>query len=143
MKLPLHKTLLPALSLFLLKPQPVGAQVSFTNDLTTELTNIVEGFHRESGFSGVILVAVGDSIVLHRGWGLASVELGVPVDTSHSFLLASIAKSLTAAAVMRLVDQGFLEVQASGYCDQAQFNREFKAHFGVTPGRWRSLVRYS
>ncbi|HJU86932.1 MAG TPA: serine hydrolase domain-containing protein, partial [Gemmatimonadota bacterium] len=59
-------------------------------------------------FSGVILVARGDSVVLSRASGLADREFGIPVETDHAFRVASISKSFTRALVGRLVERGLL-----------------------------------
>jgi CubicO group peptidase (beta-lactamase class C family) len=59
-------------------------------------------------FSGVVLVAHDDSIVLARAYGLADREFGIPVETDHAFRIASISKSFTRVLVGRLVDRGVL-----------------------------------
>ena len=57
---------------------------------------------RDSGFRGVVLVAVGDSVVLRRAYGPASLAVGTP------FWIGSITKGFTAAAVLSLVREGRL-----------------------------------
>jgi CubicO group peptidase (beta-lactamase class C family) len=57
-----------------------------------------------------VVVAVGDSIVLARGYGLADIEHGVPVTPSTSFRLASVTKQFTATAVLTLVEDGQLRL---------------------------------
>lgn len=59
-------------------------------------------------FSGVLLVARGDSVVLSRAYGLADREFGVPVEADHAFRIASISKSFTRVLVGRLVERGVL-----------------------------------
>lgn len=59
-------------------------------------------------FSGVLLVARGDSVVLSRAYGLADREFGVPIEADHAFRIASISKSFTRVLVGRLVDRGVL-----------------------------------
>jgi CubicO group peptidase (beta-lactamase class C family) len=59
-------------------------------------------------FSGVILVARGDSILFEKAYGLADVELDVPVTTGSAFRIASISKSFTRALTGRLADRGVL-----------------------------------
>jgi CubicO group peptidase (beta-lactamase class C family) len=60
-------------------------------------------------FSGAVLVARHDEIVLERGYGMASWELGVPATPSHRFRTASISKAFTDVAMLRLVATGTLD----------------------------------
>jgi CubicO group peptidase (beta-lactamase class C family) len=62
-------------------------------------------------FSGVILVAQGRDTVLHRGYGLAVRDPRVQVTTETVFPIASLSKQFTAAAVLRLVADGQLDLQ--------------------------------
>jgi len=57
---------------------------------------------RDSGFSGVVLVATGDSIILERSYTSGT---GPKLSASSQFNVASITKSFTAAAVLRLRSQ--------------------------------------
>lgn len=57
-------------------------------------------------FSGAVLVARGDEIVVHRGFGLADREHGVPIGTDGIFRIGSLTKPVTAAAVLISVDRG-------------------------------------
>jgi N-acyl-D-amino-acid deacylase len=55
-----------------------------------------------------LAVARKDKLVLVRGYGLASVERQAPVEPSSSFRLASLSKTITAVAVLQLVQDGRL-----------------------------------
>ena len=57
-----------------------------------------------------IVVAIGDSIVFSRGYGLADIEHSVSVTPSTSFRLASVTKQFTAAATLALVEEGKLHL---------------------------------
>jgi D-alanyl-D-alanine carboxypeptidase len=57
------------------------------------------------------LVIKDGKAVLRKGYGLASVELGVPVGPEDVFELGSITKQFTAAAVLLLQEQGKLRVE--------------------------------
>lgn len=61
----------------------------------------------DSGFTGSVLVAVGDRLVLHRAYGLT----GARHDTGAAFWIGSNTKQFTAAAVLRLQEQGRLSVR--------------------------------
>jgi CubicO group peptidase (beta-lactamase class C family) len=60
----------------------------------------------DSGFSGVVLVARGNTILLHRSYD----HKGFSADTSMAFFLASNSKQFTATAILRLQEQGKLSV---------------------------------
>src|SRR6476659_3891554 len=58
---------------------------------------------------GVAVAVVKDGrVVLAKGYGLANVELQVPVKTETVFQIASVTKQFTAAAIMMLVESGKL-----------------------------------
>jgi CubicO group peptidase (beta-lactamase class C family) len=57
--------------------------------------------------AGACVLAVEDcEVVFRQGFGLADVEAGTPCTPTTNFRMASVSKQFTAAAVMRLVEQG-------------------------------------
>ena len=60
------------------------------------------------GFSGTVLVAKDDRVVLHKGYGLADRERGVPNTPATLFEIGSLTKTFTAAAVLQLEARGKL-----------------------------------
>lgn len=63
------------------------------------------------GFSGSLLVAKNGQIALSKGYGLADRERFIPVTADTLFEGASLNKQFTAAAVMKLEQQGKLRVE--------------------------------
>lgn len=57
-----------------------------------------------------VLLARGGEILLRRGYGLASLELGVPLDPGMVFRVGSITKQLTAVAILMLAEKGKLRL---------------------------------
>jgi D-alanyl-D-alanine carboxypeptidase len=57
-----------------------------------------------------IAVSRGDIVILSKGYGLADLEHKAPVTADTPFRIASITKQFTAAAIMRLVEQGKLSL---------------------------------
>jgi CubicO group peptidase (beta-lactamase class C family) len=57
-----------------------------------------------------VLVAKGGQVLLRKGYGLANVELGVPIQPDMVFELGSITKQFTAAAILLLQERGRLSV---------------------------------
>jgi CubicO group peptidase (beta-lactamase class C family) len=67
----------------------------------------------EDAFSGVLLVARGDEVLLQRAWGLADRAAGTPVTLDTRFRLGSMNKMFTAVAVLQLVGAGRLSLEGS------------------------------
>ncbi len=57
-----------------------------------------------------VLVKRGDEVLLRKGYGLASLEWGVPDDPATVFPIGSISKQMTAVAILRLVQDGRLSL---------------------------------
>lgn len=65
------------------------------------------------GYPGIaVAVAVDGETVWSEGFGYANLEHRVPMQPSVKFRVGSISKSLTAAAVARLVEDGLLDLDA-------------------------------
>lgn len=79
--------------------------------------------------SGTVLVARGDTVLLHQGVGQASLEWGIAQAPGVRHLLASVSKQFTAAAVLRLVDQGRL-----GLDDPV------RRHLPELPAAWQAVT---
>ncbi|MET4683471.1 serine hydrolase domain-containing protein [Brevundimonas faecalis] len=61
-------------------------------------------------FMGAILVAKGDQVLFRQVYGKANYETGQPLALDTRFRLASVSKQFTAAAVLKLQDEGRLSV---------------------------------
>jgi CubicO group peptidase (beta-lactamase class C family) len=57
-------------------------------------------------FSGVVLLARGDRVLLHRAYGMADAEAGLPNTLETRIGSGSVPKMITAVAVAQLVEQG-------------------------------------
>src|SRR5262249_45326153 len=75
------------------------------NDLTAQLDALVAPQFPADGPGAAVLVKKGDQVLLRKGYGMANIELGVAMRPEHLFLIGSITKQFTAAAVMMLVDE--------------------------------------
>jgi CubicO group peptidase (beta-lactamase class C family) len=78
--------------------------------LEAELERYVSKTTAEAGFSGSVLVSRGKKILLHEGYGWADLKKSARVEGETRFYIASITKQFTAAAVLRLEEQGRLGV---------------------------------
>ncbi|HSE07213.1 MAG TPA: serine hydrolase domain-containing protein [Nocardioidaceae bacterium] len=75
-------------------------------NLETSVTRVAT----EHEFSGAVLVDVGKRTELTLAFGLADRAHGVPNTPKTQFALASAVKGMTALTVMRLVEDGYLEL---------------------------------
>lgn len=64
-------------------------------------------------FSGTILTARGESVLLERSYGLADAEHGIPVRAGDVFRIASISKSFTKGVIGRLLDKHVVRLDDS------------------------------
>lgn len=83
------------------------------------------------GFSGAILIAKDNKIVLHRGYGLADREKRTPITTETLFDIGSITKQFTASAIIKLKEMGKLSVndKITNYFDNVpEDKREITIH---------------
>lgn len=87
---------------------PAAARGQSDSDIPGRLDAFVNRYVDMDVFSGAVLVAVGDEVVLEKGYGMASWQLGVPATPSHRFRIASVSKAFTDVAVLRLVAAGIL-----------------------------------
>lgn len=74
------------------------------------------------GFSGIVLVAGRDKILLHEAFGLADRESGRKMTTATAFDIGSIVKPMTEAAMVKLESQGKLSL-----------SDKLSAHFEAVP----------
>jgi CubicO group peptidase (beta-lactamase class C family) len=68
---------------------------------------------RDDRFSGVLLVAHGDDILLQRAWGLADRDAKTPVTPDTKLRLGSMDKMFTAVATLQLVQAGKLSLDGT------------------------------
>ena len=85
---------------------PLDAQSAFERRVDAYFAAAVAN----GDFSGSVLVARGDSILVNTAYGFANGELKVRATPETRYVIASLTKTLTAAAVVRLRDQGKLRL---------------------------------
>lgn len=68
--------------------------------------SIVQKFHQEDRFNGVILLAKKDSILYNTSFGKANFELNVPHTLDSRFRIGSITKTFTSVLILKLIEQG-------------------------------------
>ena len=85
-------------------------EVSMQVDIAT-LDNAVKAFMDKYSVPGLsIAILKNEKLVYAKGYGVANQATGEPVTTSSLFRVASVSKSITARAALKLVDEGKLNL---------------------------------
>ncbi|MEM6771973.1 MAG: serine hydrolase domain-containing protein, partial [Bacteroidota bacterium] len=63
-----------------------------------------------TGPGATAIVVKKGEIVYHKAFGLANVELDVPMQTDHVFRIGSITKQFTSMAILQLMERGKLSL---------------------------------
>jgi CubicO group peptidase (beta-lactamase class C family) len=106
---------------------------------TKQVEALIAGAISEAKIPGLSLAIVsGDRIVYSNGFGVADLENAVPARPATVYRLGSLSKTITAVAVMRLVEHGKLDLDApvQKYCPAFPVkqwpvtSRQLLAHLG-------------
>jgi CubicO group peptidase (beta-lactamase class C family) len=86
-----------------------GSPASHAQD-PARLDQIVQSYVDDKNFSGTVLVARDDRVLLNKGYGHANREWAIPNGPDTKFRIASLTKQFTAAAILLLAERGKLKV---------------------------------
>ncbi len=100
---------LPLLALATAASQP-AQQPAAQDSLARVLDAIVAPAFANRASGGAVLVARGNRVLFRRAYGFADIALDVPMRPDHVFLVGSITKEFTGAAIMRLAADGRLSL---------------------------------
>lgn len=89
----------------------VGSQLSLNaQDLSYQIDNKLKEKFTDDGPGGVFLVAKKGDIIYKKAFGLADLELQVPMETNNVFEIGSMTKQFTAISILMLVEKGKLRL---------------------------------
>lgn len=80
--------------------------------LAAQIDAVLSHRYDQAKPGGVVLVMKGGKVLFRKAYGLASVELNVPMQPERVFRIGSITKQITAAAVLTLVEDGQVDLKA-------------------------------
>lgn len=86
-----------------------------TVDLSTRIDTYLTQ-STENGFSGSVLLSVKEQIILSKGYGWADRARKIPNTASTVFNIGSITKQFTAAGILKLMEQGKLNLSDKIAC---------------------------
>ena len=87
---------------------PSPRQATDEPALAERVERAVDALSGPEAFSGVVLLARGDDVLLRKAWGLASRRWSVPNRPDTLFNMGSMNKMLTGVAVCQLIERGKL-----------------------------------
>src|SRR5271163_2915821 len=106
------------------------ARAQAASTVSENVSNYVRNEMQREHIPGVaLLVSRGGNIVQAEGFGLANVELQVPVKPQTVFQSGSVGKQFTATAVMMLVDEG-----------KVGLNDPLTKYFPNAPPAWKEVT---
>ncbi len=76
-----------------------------------ELERVIDAYSNENYLSGSILIEKDGEILLKKAYGEASMQLGIPNSIETKYHIASVTKMFIAAAVLKLEEQGLLDLK--------------------------------
>ncbi len=106
-RLPGRRHLAVLLAILTLAALPASAQ---ERDLAAYADKLLTETYPAGEPGAAVLVVKDGKTVLRKGYGLANVELGVPIQPDMVFEIGSVTKQFTAAAILMLAERGLLSV---------------------------------
>ncbi len=104
-----------AFALFMsLCPHPLVTAATATRETSftaaAKIDQLLASTFRSDGPGAAVIVVQNGNIVVRQGYGMADLELGVPMDATNVLPVCSITKQFTAVAILQLVDAGKLKL---------------------------------
>ena len=85
--------------------------VAPTKNLEADIDNIFNQAYPANSPGATVLIAKDDKIIYRKAFGMANLELNVPMKLENVLQLASITKQFTSVAILMLLEQGKLSLQ--------------------------------
>lgn len=80
-------------------------------EVASDLDAIVSSYYPANEPGAAVLVMKDGAVLLRKGYGLADIEQGIPIEPDMVFRIGSVTKQFTAAAILLLEKEGKLSVE--------------------------------
>ncbi|MCJ7622650.1 MAG: serine hydrolase [Anaerolineaceae bacterium] len=81
------------------------------NELTKTIDAMLSELYKPDEPGAAVIITKNGEVIFRKGYGLANLELGVPIEPHMVFRLGSITKQFTAVAILMLYEEGKLDLQ--------------------------------
>lgn len=88
----------------------VFGQPASGSNMDPELQQLIRRLYAQGDFHGGMLIAEGEEVILQEAWGIADHEEGLVLTPEHRFNVNSMGKMFTAILIMKLVEEGKVEL---------------------------------
>src|SRR5512135_2789264 len=92
----------------LLEIQPGTSQ-----DTAVKIDRLMTAYYNNGAFNGVVLAAKNGRIIYEKAFGYADREWNIPNTVDTRFRIASLSKSFTALLVLKLYEQGKIDLNGT------------------------------
>lgn len=106
-------------------------QVCAANTDVQRMDELINSYLVNKQFTGTVLIAKGDDILLNKGYGAANIAWNIPNSPATKFRIASVSKQFTAAAILLLAEDGKLSLGDS-----------VTRHLPRSPSGWRQVTLF-
>lgn len=88
-----------------------SAQTTADKQLAAKCDQLLSEQFKASETGGTALIAKKGQIIYKKAFGMADLELNIPMQADNVFRIGSISKQFTAVAILQLMEQGKLGLQ--------------------------------
>jgi len=89
---------------------PVAAQSSDARGLTPAMDEMLAKEFKSNEPGAAVIVVKDGKVVFRKGYGMANMEFGIPIEPDMIFRIGSVTKQFTAVATLMLAEQGKLSL---------------------------------
>jgi CubicO group peptidase (beta-lactamase class C family) len=81
------------------------------SETTSYIDSMMNAYGKPNNPGAVVLVAQNGKVLYRKAFGMANLELEVPMKSDHSFMIGSMTKQFTAVCILQLVQQGKIQLE--------------------------------
>lgn len=107
----MKKHLILIVTLWIVGSLPTFAQPKDDKQLTAEFDKLLSDQYKTNETGCAALVSRNGQIIYKKAFGMANLELNIPMQADNIFRIGSITKQFTAVAILQLMEQGKLSLQ--------------------------------